>query len=206
MATAAQIAANQLNAQKSTGPRTVEGKTASSLNALKHGADAASVIIPGEDPAEYDRIVAEYHSDLRPRGALEERQVRIIIHSDWQRRRLERIENNLYRQLLAEGPTPDEIDVKILRDSPTGKLLRKVSSQIASLDRASTRALAELRLIRRERDQADAEEIEAALALPPEAEAIFAAHREKLRQQWNEPNSPAKSAPDPVAGNPALRL
>jgi hypothetical protein len=112
MATAAQIFANRANAQKSTGPRTVEGKTASSLNALKHGADAASVIIPGEDPAEYDRIVTEYHRDLQPQSALEELQVNIIIHSDWQRRRLQRIETNLYRQLLSEGATPTETQTR----------------------------------------------------------------------------------------------
>ncbi len=37
MATAAQIAANQANAQKSTGPKTPPGKAASSRNATKHG-------------------------------------------------------------------------------------------------------------------------------------------------------------------------
>jgi hypothetical protein len=206
MATAAQILANRANAQKSTGPRTVEGRTASSLNALKHGADAASVIIPGEDPAEYDRIVAEYHRDLQPQCALEELQVNIIIHSDWQRRRLQRIEANLYRQLLSEGDTPTEIDVKVLRDSQTGKLLRKIWSQIASLDRACARALAELRRIGRVREQAMVEQMEAALALPPEAGAIFAKHSEQLRQKWNEAKSPAKSAPDPASDNPALRL
>ena len=36
MATAAQIAANQANAQTSTGPRWAEGKSASRFNALKH--------------------------------------------------------------------------------------------------------------------------------------------------------------------------
>ncbi|MFO0906970.1 MAG: hypothetical protein U0794_01170 [Isosphaeraceae bacterium] len=37
MATQRQIRANQLNAQKSTGPKTEEGKAASCQNALKHG-------------------------------------------------------------------------------------------------------------------------------------------------------------------------
>ena len=37
MATAKQIEANRLNALKSTGPRTVEGKSASRLNAVTHG-------------------------------------------------------------------------------------------------------------------------------------------------------------------------
>jgi hypothetical protein len=40
MATSAQIAANRANAQKSTGPRSAEGKSASRFNALKHGIDA----------------------------------------------------------------------------------------------------------------------------------------------------------------------
>jgi len=37
MASPAQIAANQLNSRKSTGPRTPEGRAKSSMNALKHG-------------------------------------------------------------------------------------------------------------------------------------------------------------------------
>jgi len=43
MATPAQILANRANAQKSTGPRSVEGKAASRFNALKHGLDVQSV-------------------------------------------------------------------------------------------------------------------------------------------------------------------
>ena len=52
MPTEAQINANRLNAQKSTGPTSPEGKARSALNALKSGIDAWSHIIPGEDPAE----------------------------------------------------------------------------------------------------------------------------------------------------------
>jgi hypothetical protein len=58
MATAAQIAANQANAQKSTGPRSVEGKSVSRFNALKHGIDAATIVIPGEDRAVYEALAA----------------------------------------------------------------------------------------------------------------------------------------------------
>src|ERR1039457_566639 len=66
MATPAQITANRANAQKSTGPRSVEGKSASRFNALKHGIDAASIVIPGEDPADYDSLAAAYHRAFRP--------------------------------------------------------------------------------------------------------------------------------------------
>ena len=51
MSSRKQIEANRLNAQKSTGPRSVEGKAAIRFNALKTGIDAKSQVIPGEDPA-----------------------------------------------------------------------------------------------------------------------------------------------------------
>ena len=43
MATAAQIEANRLNAQKSTGPRTDRGKARAKLNAIKHGMTARTI-------------------------------------------------------------------------------------------------------------------------------------------------------------------
>ena len=153
MATAAQITANRANALNSTGPRTPEGKEASRLNALKHGIDAASIVIPGEDPAEYESMAANYYEEFEPGSAVEEFHVETLIRSDWQMRRLKRVEAKLYRALLAEGSTPEDIDVAILRDSPTAKLVRKVFAQIASLDRAFHRALKELRSSRREREQ-----------------------------------------------------
>ncbi|HXK01944.1 MAG TPA: hypothetical protein VMS37_06040 [Verrucomicrobiae bacterium] len=205
MATPAQIAANRANAQKSTGPRTPEGKTASSMNALKHGMDAASIVIPGEDPADYERIASEYRRDLDPRSALEQFQVDTIIRCDWQRRRLRRIEAKLYRALLAEGETPEEIDVDILRDSPTGKLLRKTFAQIASLERAHSRALAELRRIRREREQSDLPGTHGLLEMPPELVDRIAAYR-KEHFPRNEPDSAPQSAPEPPQSAPALRL
>ena len=53
MSTAAQLTANSANAQLSTGPRTEPGKHRSCQNSLKHGLTAKTVLIPGEDPAEY---------------------------------------------------------------------------------------------------------------------------------------------------------
>jgi hypothetical protein len=150
MATAAQIAANRANAQKSTGPRTPEGKAASSFNALKHGMDAASTVIPGEDPAEYERLAAGYRESFNPESPLEEFHVNTLIRCDWQKRRLQRTETKLYRALLAEGTNPEDLDIAILRDSPTAKLLQKVFAQIASLDRSFFRALNDLRRINRE--------------------------------------------------------
>jgi len=52
MTTEAQVAANRLNARKSTGPRTEEGKAKVALNAVTHGLRARGVVLPGEGPDE----------------------------------------------------------------------------------------------------------------------------------------------------------
>ncbi|MDP9334603.1 MAG: hypothetical protein M3Q30_15045 [Actinomycetota bacterium] len=68
--------ANRRNATSSTGPKTVEGKQRSSLNALRHGAYAQkSVAIPSgvlaEDQAAIDEYVDAIVESLDPRTALE---------------------------------------------------------------------------------------------------------------------------------------
>ena len=181
MATAAQIAANRLNAQKSTGPRTPEGKAVSSFNALKHGMDAASIVIPGEDPAEYERIAAAYREQFHPASALEEFHVATLIRCDWQKRRLHRTEAKIYRALLAEGATPEDLDIAVLRDSPTARLLHKVIAQIASLERAYFRALNDLRRIERERRQQEAARQQARQAAARKRQS--ASFRERLKQR-----------------------
>ena len=45
--------ANRRNARKSTGPKTAAGKARSKMNALKHGLDAETPILPGEDEAAF---------------------------------------------------------------------------------------------------------------------------------------------------------
>ena len=107
MATPAQINANRANAQKSTGPRSAEGKSASRFNALKHGIDAASIVIPGEDPADYDALAADYHRDLQPQSPSELFHVDSMLRADWQKRRLLRVEADLFRTVLAETPEDD---------------------------------------------------------------------------------------------------
>ena len=122
MASQAQINANRANALKSTGPRSAEGKSNSRFNALKHGIDAASIVIPGEDPADYDALVAAYHRDFRPESPSETFHVDTMLRADWQKRRLQRVEADLHRTLLAETPGAS-LAAALLSDSPAATLL-----------------------------------------------------------------------------------
>jgi len=63
MSTEKQIEANRRNAQKSTGPRTTEGKAASRGNAVKHGLTAEQIaIIPGEDAGAFNSDLLAWYS------------------------------------------------------------------------------------------------------------------------------------------------
>jgi hypothetical protein len=60
----ARTRANRRNANRSTGPKTDEGKRRSSLNALKHGVYARSVAIPSGVLAEDQDAVDKYLDDI----------------------------------------------------------------------------------------------------------------------------------------------
>ena len=93
MATARQIAANQRNAQKSTGPKTTEGKAASAQNAFVHGMAAhAFMAFPDEDSAAYERAHVRWKADLMPFGPVEEALVEVACYSHWRLNRCARHE------------------------------------------------------------------------------------------------------------------
>ncbi len=92
MPTNAQIKANRNNAKKSTGPRTEEGKARASMNALKHGLLARDAVLPGEDPADFDRQLSALEADIQPANSLEFELVRQIADAQWRMRRLTRLE------------------------------------------------------------------------------------------------------------------
>jgi len=95
MASDKQIAANRRNAAKSTGPKTRKGKRLARMNALRHGLRAEQVMIPGEDPAELERLVQEIERYYQPVGPIEESLVQRIAFCFWRLRRLTLIETGM---------------------------------------------------------------------------------------------------------------
>jgi hypothetical protein len=66
-----QFQANRLNALKSTGPRTLEGKRVSRRNALRHGLTAETVIDGLENKGDYRGFEAAIISDYNAETAVE---------------------------------------------------------------------------------------------------------------------------------------
>src|SRR5882724_10438082 len=86
------IEANRLNAQHSTGPTTPEGRAAVRLNGLKHGLCAETIVVPGEDPAEFEAMLNGYRAEYQPATPSAEFLVRQVAMTDWRLLRLHRLE------------------------------------------------------------------------------------------------------------------
>ena len=100
MSTKAQTKANRKNAQKSTGPRTAEGKAVVSKNAVKHGLFAAEAVITGEDPAEYEAYHDQFLAEMVPVGAVETMLVERFVSLTWRLRRAERMQNQAIEEFI----------------------------------------------------------------------------------------------------------
>ncbi len=138
-ASEARIAANRRNAERSTGPKTVEGKEQSRRNALKHGLAGAGVVLPEKDAAEVDRkaeayarelnAVDEVGRDLARRAALNA--VRMDRAADQQTAALsERV-----RQVEAEFVAPEGVSIE------EAALLRAEAVRVAMFDPSKEAAL-----------------------------------------------------------------
>lgn len=97
-----QIESNRENAQKSTGPRTEEGKSRSSQNAITHGLTAQQVIIDGEDPEAFELLRDELHAHYAPQLALEASFVELLAGQIWRALRIPMLEAAVLKALLQE--------------------------------------------------------------------------------------------------------
>lgn len=92
MASPAQVAANQANARRSTGPRTAGGKAASARNSTDHGLCSKDfVILEGQDQ-EFSDFMDDLRAAIQPAGAIELDLYAQHAHASWGLRRCRRAE------------------------------------------------------------------------------------------------------------------
>jgi len=165
MASAAQITANRLNAQHSTGPRTPEGKRVASLNSLKTGFCSSVLVIPEQLRPVFDEFRAGLLKSTAPQTAIEDLYFRRLLLHGWNLLRIQDLET----QAVFEGVE--------------GARLELYARYRRDLERGFDRALRTLRQLQSERvarASAGAEmhaalDAEAPLATPPPARPISSA-------------------------------
>jgi hypothetical protein len=107
MARAAQVVANRSNAQKSTDPRTAQGKAVVTQNAVKHGLLAKEVVIKGEDPGEFELYRDQMLAELAPAGQMESMLAHRIVGLAWRLRRAERLQAAAFDKLENPSEPPE---------------------------------------------------------------------------------------------------
>jgi hypothetical protein len=137
MATKAQIEANRLNAQRSTGPATDRGKAITRQNALRHGLCAGIPRMHDETNEEGEELLAILREEHEPVGATEE----MLVY---------KIAEHFFYGKRASYLLSEQLEWKDKGSENTreiGLMLRYHTTA----DRAYYRALSELRKVQKER-------------------------------------------------------
>jgi hypothetical protein len=126
MATEKQLEANRRNAQKSTGPRTIEGKSNSSRNNLRHGLTGQISLLPTEDREAHDAFCNELIESFDAETPMENQLAQSIAEDSWRLNRARAIEDNMF----ALGHQHERREIQIaLADAET------FQTQAAAFDR-----------------------------------------------------------------------
>ena len=98
MTSQARLEANRRNAQKSTGPKSQEGKDAVKFNAVTHGLYAQTIVLPHEDADAYQQRLERWTADVNPRNDMEAYLVARAVKISWQLDRADAHECELLRE------------------------------------------------------------------------------------------------------------
>jgi hypothetical protein len=174
MTSAKQIAANQANAKKSTGPKP-ESWEKTKMNALRHGLTGQVNLMPDEDREAHDKFCAAIVESLAPEGALEIQFSQAIAEDNWRMNRGRAIETNMFAvgsihpvARVIETGNP-QIDVatsaaQTFAENPQKFQLLSLYMQRTNRDmQKSLDRLAALQTDRKARQQQDLEELAALL-------------------------------------------
>ena len=111
MSTAAQIAANQANSQHATGPTSEAGKAASSRNNFKFGFNCRFEVLPYENQAGFDALLAALQTEHNPTTATEGILVTKMAEHYWLARRAQGLQDTTW---APENPLGDDERLKLL--------------------------------------------------------------------------------------------
>jgi hypothetical protein len=180
MATQKQIEANRRNAQKSTGPKTEEGKAKARFNALKHGMTAEVAVLPHEDNVSYEELRRTTIESYQPANGAELMLVDLIAINYWRLLRARRVETTTmdlhiraYKGRHGVSPIPsldDDAGIATAFADPNNGLEAILRYQ-TTVERAYFRAVEALRKMQNDRQRRERQ-----IGFVPQPPASHASH------------------------------
>jgi hypothetical protein len=186
---------SRINGAKSHGPKTPEGKEASSRNSLKHGfTSAKTFILHCESAEEYQEFLAEHITIHQPVTAPEKELVDQMAIARWRIRRFVAAETDLLdtemvrnrdkvNKEFAPADSAVHLAMAIRSLADESRVLSLMSRYESSHQRTHDKAYAALRELQKAR---------ASQPTPPEPEPAPAVENKKSP---NEPSAPPPSSP-----------
>ena len=150
MSSQRQIEANRRNAQKSTGPTSVAGKAVSSMNALKSGIHAKSLVLPSEKLADLEQLIDEWYQRHNPTTPEARSLVDDLIYGEWLKRRLRAAETQIWAYDHQQNYRPDPKYPLGQTAASRGKAFAQLQWRIECNRRASRQALRDLQQLQAE--------------------------------------------------------
>ena len=142
MATPAQILANRANSERSTGPKTETGKERSSRNSFRHGLTSSKIVLPGEDPAEYDAFRADILEQYKPANATEQILAEELAAAGWRLNRSRAVETEILKKLMGDAADSAVGLATVFVEEP--KEFNRLLRYLTSIERAYFRVLDKL--------------------------------------------------------------
>ena len=147
-----QIKANRNNALLSSGPKTPEGKTVVSQNAIKHGIFSKNIVAHDESEEEFKSIESEFYNLFQPQGILELLLLERLVTSAWRLSRIGKIEPILIK--IASETSWSGRDITEIFDNSLGRRLALMSRYEVTLERTLFKAINELKSLQETRKKA----------------------------------------------------
>ncbi|MBV9085116.1 MAG: hypothetical protein JOZ62_20770 [Acidobacteriaceae bacterium] len=133
MSTQAQIAANQANAQHSTGPRTEEGKAASCRNNFRHGFTGAFNLLPSEDEDEFNALVTALRLEHNPSTPTENILVDKMAQHFWLTKRAQLLQDLAMAEDRAEVENERQFALFLRYQTTNDRAFHKCLDQLLKL-------------------------------------------------------------------------
>ena len=131
--TSAQIAANQSNAQQSTGPKTPEGKAIAARNNFRHGCTGEFTVLPWEKQAEFDMLIEALRDEHKPSGLTERILVDKMAQALWLTKRAVMLQHVTFNHELPTCDDTKQLALYIRYQTTNERIFQKCLSEFLRL-------------------------------------------------------------------------
>ena len=133
MSTTAQTAANQANAQHSTGPKTEQGKAIASLNNLRHGFNGSFSVMPWESQDEFDFLFIDLRVEYKPVTVTETVLVEKMAQAMWLGQRAVLLQQRCFNPNVPECDNEKQLALYLRYQTTHDRAFHKCLTQLLKL-------------------------------------------------------------------------